>query len=147
MPWRLREQGRGRGGGGVQPPVYTGPIKNPLDDPRIRVVLQQAIIREHKLCTGETPWNNNRGNIQRENDTGIRVTPEFPPRANQAQTTIPRAQPAQDTLWGDPVERHKQELLNGVADMRTKLLNSYFFLMYILVLLHFLTYIWFLCNL
>ena len=31
------------------------------------------------------------------------------------------------------LDRHKQELLNGVADMRTKLLNSYFFLIHIFI--------------
>ena len=41
---------------------------------------------------------------------------------------------------------HQQNLLNRVADMRTKLPNSYFFLIFILALLHFLTYIHFLCT-
>ena len=44
-------------------------------------------------------------------------------------------------------QRHWQELLNGVVDMGTKLLKSYFFLIYISILHYFLTYIWFLCEL
>ena len=97
MPWRLREQGRERRGGGWAPPSYTRSVINPLDNSRIRAVLQWAIIREHELWTGETPWNNNRGNVMRENNTRVRVTPEIPPRA-------------------DPLDRHKQELLNGVVE-------------------------------
>ena len=41
----------------------------------------------------------------------------------------------------NPVDWHKQELLNRIADMRTKLLDSNFALILILILLHFLTYI------
>ena len=96
MPQRLREQGRGGGGGGGgAPPTYTRPIVNPLDNPRIRAVLQQAIISKHELQTGETLWNNNQGNIPRENDTGVRVTPEFAPRAYQAPQNVPGACTAQ----------------------------------------------------
>ena len=150
MPQRLRQNGR-RGGGdrGGAPPAYTMPIMpvtNLLDDPRIRAVLQWAIVREHKLQTGQTPWNNNRGNIPGENNTGVTVTLEFPQRAEQAQQNIPGACPA-TAQRADPLDRHKQELLNRVVDTRTKLLNPYFFLIFIIVLLHFLTYIQFLCNL
>ena len=116
------------------------PITNSLDDPRIRAALHQAIIREHELRTGQTSWNNNRGNIQRENNTRVTVTPEFPPAADQAPQHIPGGHPA-PALRADPLDMHKQELLNRVVDMRTKLLNFYFFLIFILVLLHFPTYI------
>ena len=140
MSWSIREKGSGQG---AQPPTNTRPIRNPLKDPRIRASLRWAIIREHKLQTGETPWNNNRGNVLRENNAGVRVTHEQPPWVNLA-CNIPGATPAQNnTQRVDPFDRHKQELLNGVVDMRTKLLDSYFFLIFILVLLHFLTYIWF----
>ena len=144
MSWSIREWGRGWG---VQPPTNTRPIGNPVKDPRVRAAFGRAIIQEHKLQTGETPWNNNRGNILRENNAGVRVTHKLPPWANQAQN-IPGATPAQNNVQKvDPLDRHKQELLNRVADMRTKLLDSYFFLIFILVLLHFLTYIQILCNL
>ena len=73
-----------------------------------------------------------------------RTTLEFPPWVNQTCEWVPGVPTAQ-TLWVDLGERHKQELLNGVTDTRTKLLDSYFFLIYIGILLHFLIYIWFLC--
>ena len=139
MPQRFWEWGGGRGG---VPPAHTRPITpvtNPLDDPRIRAILQWAIVREYELQTGQTPWNNNRGNVLRENNTRVTVTPEFPLWAEQAPQNIPGAHPA-SAQKADPLDRHKQELLNGVADTRTKLLNSYFFLIFIIVLLHFLTY-------
>ena len=98
----------------------------------------------------ETDWRdtlyNNRRNVPREDNTRVGVTLELPPQANETHEHVPGV-PTAPTLWVDLVERHKQELLNGVADMRTKLLDSYFFLIFILVLLHFLTYIQFLCTL
>ena len=115
MPWRLREQGRERRGGGWAPPSYTRFVINPLDNLRIRAVLQWAIIREHELWTGETPWNNNRGNVMWENNTGVRVTLEIPPRADQAPQNIPGAHPV-PSQRADPLDRHKQELLNGVVE-------------------------------
>ena len=44
-------------------------------------------------------------------------------------------------------EEQRVLLFNGVADTRTKLFNSYFSLVFILVLCHFLTYIQLLCTL
>ena len=43
-------------GWGVQPSTGTRPIGNPLKDPRIRAALGRAILQEHELQTGETPW-------------------------------------------------------------------------------------------
>ena len=81
------------------------------------------------------------------NDTRVRVAPVVPEGA-QAPQNVPGAAPAQNiTQRVDPVDRHKQELLNRIADMGTKLLNSYFLLILILILLHCLTYIQFLCTL
>ena len=42
---------------------------------------------------------------------------------------------------------HQCKLFQGVMDMRTKLLDSYFILIFILALPHFLTYIQLLCTL
>ena len=75
-----------------------------------------------------------------------RTTLEFPPWVNQAHEWVPGVPTAQ-TLQVDSTERHKQELLNKVADTRTKLLDSYFFLTFIQSFLLFLTYIQFLCTL
>ena len=77
-----------------------------------------------------------------------RMTPEFPPHGALTQQNVPGATPAQNQNQRvDLVDQHKQELLNGIVDTRTKLLDSYFFLIYFLILLHFLTYIQFLCAL
>ena len=55
---------------------------------------------------------------------------------------VPGAFPAQNTAqMVDAVDQHKQELLNGIVAMRTKLLDSYFALIFILIILHLLTYI------
>ena len=100
----------------------------------------------------EQPSENTRDRLERHLGTIIeeifweRTTLEFQTWVNLACKWVPRVPTAQ-TLWPDPAERHHQELLNGVADTRTKLLESYFFLIYILILLHFLTYIQFLCTL
>ena len=96
----------------------------------------------------QTPGNGNRGGIQRENDTGATVAPQNTSRANTAPQHIPGTFPAPQSNTADLGEqRHQQELLNRVVDMKTKLLESYFFLIYIFILLHFLTYIQFLCRL
>ena len=66
-----------------------------------------------------------------------RTTLEWPPQVNLAyDQRVPTAQPT----WADTTAEHRQNLLNGVADTRTKLLDSYFFLIVIQSLL-FLTYI------
>ena len=79
---------------------------------------------------GQTPGNGDRG-VPRENNAEARIAPQ----------NVPGAFPAPPVQRIDPFDWHKQELLNGVADTRTKLLDSYFFLIYISILLHFLTYI------
>ena len=69
---------------------------------------------------------------------GVRVMTEWLPQVNLAHDQrVPVVQTAQAGDTG----RHCQELLDGVADTRTKLLDSYFFLIYIQTLLLFLTYI------
>ena len=90
----------------------------------------------------QTSGNNTGRNLPGEGNTGIRVTLEWPPQvAHQATPqNIPGA--PHDKV----VERHKQELLNSIAQMRTQLLNLYFYLVTI-IFLHFLTYIRFLCAL
>ena len=89
-----------------------------------------------------TPGNGDRGGIQREDDTRATVSPQDTSRANTAPQHIPGAFPAPQSNTADLGEqRHWQELLNRIADMRTKLLKSYFFLIHIFILLHFLTYI------
>ena len=78
----------------------------------------------------ETPWNNHGRNVPTEDNTGVRVTPEWPPWVNLARDQRVL------TAWPDVVNtiaEHRQNLLNGVADMRTKLLDSYFFLIHILI--------------
>ena len=145
MPRRLRQSGRGGRGRG-EPPAYTRPIGNPYEEPTFRAHLWRAILQEHEWQTGETPWNNNWGNVPRENNTGVIVTLEFPPQVNLAHDERPRVPTAQPA-WADTTAEHRQNLLDGVADMRTKLLDSYFFLIFIQTLLIFLTYIQFLSAL
>ena len=150
---------RGRGGratsskrGTPEPPAYPWLI-NPahpltqLTNPRVRGQFEHLILQEHKWQTGEmpcrTPGNNLGGNLPREGNTGIRVTLEFQPQiATQATSHNIPGVPCDEV-----VERHKQELLNGIVQMRTQLFDSYFYLVAIIFLLHFLTYIWFLCTL
>ena len=77
-------------------------------------------------------------------NTGALVTPEWPPQANLACDECPRS-PAPPPAQVNNRAKHRQNLLDGVADTRTKLLDCFFFLIYILLLLHLLTYIRFLC--
>ena len=137
MPRRLQQSGRGGRGRG-EPPAYTRTNENPLRDPTVRAHLRRAILPEHEQQTGETPWNNNRGNILRVDDTGVVITLKWLPQVNLAyDQRVPAAWPVLVNNTG----RHRQELLNEVADMRTKLLKSYFFLIYIQTFSLFLTYI------
>ena len=146
MPRKLRQSGRGGRGRG-DPPAYTRPIGNPYKEPTFRAQLQRAILQEHERITGETPWNNNRRNVLRAvTDTGVTVTPEWPQQVNLAHDEHPRT-PTLPPAQVDNRAEHRQNLLDGVANMRTKLLDCFFFLIYILLLLHFLTYIHFLCTL
>ena len=67
-------------------------------------------------------------------------TLEWPPQANLACEEQPRSPMTPPAQVNNRAE-HRQNLLDGVADTRTKLLDCFFLLVYILLLLHFLTYI------
>ena len=110
---------RGRRGGPPAPPTYTGP--NPGDRLAAHPGLQ-ALAKQ--LMSYTIPA---RGPVALVPGLGDQ---ENHPRVN---TAVPEEQRYQ--------EDHQMELLNGVVDMRTKIFNSDFFLIYILALLHFLTYI------
>ena len=144
----IRQPGWGQGGRGRgAPPAYTRPNEDQFTDPIFRARLERVILQQYERITGETPWNNNRRNILREiTDTRVTVTPGLPPRVNLARDECPRV-PTLPPAQVDNRAEHRQNLLDGVADMRTKLLDCFFFLIYILLLLHFLTYIHFLCAL
>ena len=97
--------------------------------------------------------NNMRESLERHLGTIIEETfqewsqtPEWPPRANLACDEHPRSPTPPPAQVNNRAE-HRQNLLDGVVDTRTKLLDCFFFLIYILLLLHFLTYICFLCAL
>ena len=68
--------GRGRRGQGGMPPAHTRPDGNPFGDPTFRAQLSRAILGEIERITGQTPWNNNRGNIPAARITRIRLDPE-----------------------------------------------------------------------
>ena len=145
MPRQIRQPGQGGMERG-DPPAYTRPGDQFLD-PVFRARLEQAILQQHERITGETPWNNNRRNVPREvTDTRVVVHLEWPPRVNQARDECPGAPTAQ-VAWADNTAEHRQNLLDRVMDMKTKLLECFFFLIYIFILLHFPTYIQFLCAL
>ena len=69
-----------------------------------------------------------------------------------AERTAGQSIPIDRTLPGtlyrqeDVREAHDRGLTLGVADTRTQLLNSYFFLIDVITLLPFITYIRFLCT-
>ena len=65
--WQSGRGGRGRG----KPPANTRPIRNPYEEPTFRAQLWWVIVREHKRQTGETPWNNDQGNVPRQNNTRV----------------------------------------------------------------------------
>ena len=66
-----------------------------------------------------------------------------------ARQNIPIDRNLPGTLYcqEDVQEAHHRGLTLGVADMRTQLLDSYFFLVYVITFLLFITYIRFLCAL
>ena len=73
---------------------HTRPFRNPLEDPAIRHQLRRAILQEHMRQSGETPWNNLGRNVPTEDNTGVRVAPEWPPQVNLAcDQRVPTAQP------------------------------------------------------
>ena len=107
------------------PPVHTRPIRNPFRDPAFRAQLQRAFLREHERLTGQTPWNNNRGNVPAVHNTRVRLNPEVEP-----QVIIPHAQrvPEAPPVRAETVAENRQILPDGLADMRTQFLNSLFIL-------------------
>ena len=123
------------------PPAHTRPIRNPFRDPAFRAQLQRAILREHERLTGQTPWNNNRGNIPA---TGIRLNLVDQPRDTTPHVDrVPEAPPAR----AETVAENQQVLLDGLADMRRQLL-TFFIILVVLdillnILLHRLIYIQF----
>ena len=102
--------------------AHTRPIGNPFGDWTFRAQPQRAILREHKKLTGQTPWNNNRGNIPA---TGVRLIPEAQPQdiAPHVQR-VPEAPPAR----ADTVAENWQILLDGLADTRMQFLKSFIIL-------------------
>ena len=148
MSRRIGQPGQGRGGRGRgDPPAYTRPNEDQFTNPIFRARLERAILQQYERLTGETPWNANRRNVQREiTNTRVTVTPDLTPRVNLTRDERPRVITKHPAQVNNRAE-HRQNLLNGVADTRMKLLDCFFFLIYILLLLHFLTYICFLCAL
>ena len=116
------------------PPANTRPIGNSFRDPPFRAQLQRAILREHERLTGQTPWNNNRGNIPAAQVTGVRLNPEV-----QARDITPRAQRviAEAPLARAETTAETWEILpDGLTDMRTQFLNSFFILVVINITLN-----------
>ena len=148
MSRRIRQPGWGQGGRGRGDlPAYTRPDGDQFLDPVFRARLEWVILQQYERITGETPWNNNRRNVPGEaTDAGAIITLEWPTRVNLACDEHPGA-PMPPPAQVDNRAEHRQNLLDGVVDTRTKLLDCFFFLIYILLLLHFLTYIRFLCAL
>ena len=113
--------GRGRKGRGGTPPADSRPVRNPFGDPTFRAQLSRAILREIKRITGQTPWNNNRGNVPAARITRIRLdlvvaTRGITPHVNRVITEAPPAR----------VENEAENRVvpsNGRADTRTQILN------------------------
>ena len=129
---RHPEQGRGgrgsRGRGGT-PPAYTRPVRNPFGDPTYRAQLSRAILGEIERTTGQTPWNNNRGNVPAARITSIRLEPEVVTRGTTpcVNRVITEAPPAR----AENKAENWHILLNGCADMRTLILNFFIILVVI----------------
>ena len=115
--------------------------REPFRDPAFRAQLQRAILREHERLTGQTPWNNNRGNVPA---TGIRLNPEAQTQdITHRVQRVPEAPPAR----AETVAENQQILLDGLADTRRQLL-TFFIILVVLnillnILLHHLVYIQF----
>ena len=147
FPQELQEdegKGWGRGGNNYhtdwQPPPYTGraPTRNNLincQDLAERITERITAARmAARLDTG-TPLNTNTRGVG--SVVGVKNNGGIPGRGT----------PTQPITQNRLVEEHSRELYQGVVDTRTQLLDSFFILIFILTLLHFLTYIWFLCTL
>ena len=111
-------------------PAHTRPVGNPFGDPAFRAQLHRAILREHERLTGQTPWNNNRGNVPA---TRIRLIPEadlrdIAPRVRR----VSEAPPAR----AETATKNQQVLPDGLADMRRQLLTFFIILVVIDILLN-----------
>ena len=147
IPRRQSAQ-RGRGAGGAfrgraaptTPPVYTG-VNTARGyfqwDPDLRRIFDNL----HWL----------RNNVTADGNTDCTV-PEWrgldPVTEQTARQDIPIDQISSGTLYQEDIqEAHWRGLALRVADTRTQLLDSYFFLVYAITFLLFITYIRFLCAL
>ena len=116
------------------PPAHPRPIRNPFRDPAFRAQLQRAILREHKRLTGQTPWNNNRGNVPATHNTGVRLNPEVQPQGIvPREQRVPEAPPAR----AETMAENQDILPDRLADMRTQFLNSFIILVVINIALNF----------
>ena len=98
--WQSGRGGRGRG----EPPAYTRPVGNPYREPAFIAQLQRAIIWEHKQQTGETPWNNNRGNVPTDDHTGVASTSKFSSQSKGPQSSTCTGQYNGRTQTKSPVQ-------------------------------------------
>ena len=144
---RMREKDEEEAGNNYhtawQPPPYTGraPTRNNLInhwDLTERITERITAARMAARLDTSTPLNTNTRGVGTV--VGVKNNGGLPGRVIQGTPTQPITQ-------NRSVEEHSCELYQGVVDTRTQLLDSFFILIFILTLLHFLTYIWFLCTL
>ena len=140
FPGRGRGGDRGRGRGGPPknqlPPAYPGRMVGP-DDRGVWETLLTAALRELSQ-------------IRCERGPSDTQPQQHPHKGRVGQVDWVPAPGALDPRpLGLVVERvcQQKELFQGVTETRSKLLDSYFVLVSIIALLHFLTYIQFLCSL
>ena len=132
-----RTPGRGRGGRGEGrvPPAYTGPDRNPLEDPAIRAQFRRFVRGEIENITGRTPWNNNRRGIQ---------IPRLRLDREEIKERLPQG-PGAPIIRAIPDAEHRAILIKGLAATRRFILISFFTLVAINIildiLLHHLVYI------
>ena len=133
-----RTPGRGRGGrrgGGRLPPAYTGPNRNPLEDPALRAQFGRFVRGQIEDVTGHTPWNDHRQDVPLPR---IRLDRE------EAREQLPQA-PAAPIIRAVPDAEHRAILINGLAATRRYILISFFILVIVNIildiLLHRLVYI------
>ena len=127
-----------------QPPPYTRPIlltRDPAGQGFIngREYVEGLITEHlHRMHGVDAIAQNNPNSTRVGTVAGVENKGSIPGTVNP----VTPLRPARATQ-----EDHQHDTLFGVLDMRTKLLESYFFLIFILTLLHFLMYIRFLCAL